>query len=324
MIFLQFGKHSGCAAGYEGTMNTQVIVKERLRFRAIGPEDFGEIAHRMELTDSRTCDYTLGGIVLWTKYFNYRMALADDTLYISGGREDNLSVRAFALPLGGTEFTEEIEQLMDYAGGEVWFSAIPEDRLHLFAGLDHEVTVEELGPEWSDYLYDIQTFAHLTGGAMKKKRNHVNRYMADHPDAHLVPLTEEWLPGCLELLARCGHDRTPTGTAEYDAVEEMLLRWGDYEPWFTGRVLVAGGEVAGFTVGETKGDTLHVHVERADHTQSGSNETLASEYAREMLARNPRLRYVNRQDDAGDPGLRAGKESWHPLRLLPKFNVYIG
>lgn len=305
-------------------MNTHVIVKEQLRFRRIEPADFGEIARKMELTDSRTCDYTLGGIVLWAKYFNYRMAEDADTLYISGGREDNLTIKAYAMPLGGTEFSHEVDELVEQEEGSVWFSAIPEDRLHLFANLDHDVTVEELGAEWSDYLYDIRAMAELSGGHMKKKRNHVNRYLTDHTDAHLVPLASKWIDECMELLHRCGHDDTPTGRAEYEAVEQMLLHWDDYEPWFTGRALIADGHVAGFTVGEIKGDTLHVHIERANHSQQGANETLASEFAHEMLTLYPRLLYVNRQDDAGDPGIRASKESWHPLRLLPKFNIHVG
>lgn len=304
-------------------MKTHVITKQRLQFREIEPSDFGEIARKMELTDSRTCDYTLGGIVLWSNYFNYQMAEADDTLYISGGREDNLAVKAYALPLGGTEFTHEVEELADQQEGDVWFSAIPEDRLHLFANLSCDVSVEELGAEWSDYLYDIHAMSQLTGGAMKKKRNHVNRYLADHPDARMLPLADEYIAPCLELMRKCGHDDTPTGCAEYDAVEHMLLNWHEYEPWFIGRVLVADGQVAGFTIGETKGDTLHVHIERADHSQQGANETLASEFASEMSTLYPRLLYVNRQDDAGDPGIRASKESWHPLRLLPKYNIHL-
>lgn len=303
-------------------MNTHTIVKERLQFRTIRPRDFGEIVRKMELTDSRTCDYTLGGIVLWADYFGYRMAEDGDTLYISGGREDDLSIPAYSLPLGGTEFTREVELLLEQSdSGSVWFSAIPEDRLHLFANLDCDVTVEELGPQWSDYLYDIQSMAHLAGGAMKKKRNHLNRYLTDHAGAHLEPLTLQWIQGCLELLHKCGHDETPTGRAEYAAVEDMLMHWQDYEPWFVGRVLIADGGVSGFTVGEVKMDTLHVHVERADHSQQGANETLAAEFAREMSELYPRLLYVNRQDDAGDPGVRASKESWHPLRLLPKYNI---
>lgn len=293
-----------------------------LQFRPITSSDFGEIAHFMSLSDSRTCDYTFGGIVLWAKHFDYRVATAGNTLYVCGGREDDLSVRAFAMPVGDDGFSRSIRRLEDFAGRDLWLSAVPEDRLHLFASLP-AAYVSELGPEWSDYLYDIRSFASLAGGAMKKKRNHVNRFMAENPDARLVDITPSVAPECLELLRRIGCDGSATGRSEFSAVAAMLADWGHYAPYFCGSALSVGGNIAGFTVGEPKGDTLHVHVEKCDHSLPGANEALASLFAAEMLRRVPRLEFANRQDDAGDPGLRASKQSWHPLRLLPKFNIHI-
>lgn len=295
----------------------------QLQFRDITAADFADITRYMNLTDSRTCDYTLGGIVLWSDHFNYKMAMADDTLFISGGREDNLSVTAYALPLGSSDFHASVARLRSAADRPVWFSAIPEDRLHLFAS-EPSVSVAELGREWSDYLYDIHALAGLSGGAMKKKRNHVNRFLADHPDAELRGLDAASLERCRALVEACGHDGTPTGRSEFDAVMTMLDRWADYAPFFRAAVLTAGNELMGFTVGEIKGDTLHVHVERANHLVAGANEALTSMFAAEMCRLQPRLLYVNRQDDAGDAGMRASKESWRPLRLLPKFNVRVG
>lgn len=303
-------------------MRTATKTLSALRFHRITAADFGDIAHFMTLSDSRTCDYTFGGIVLWAKHFNYRIAIADNTLYICGGREDNLGVRAFAMPVGDAELSRSLELLEAYTDNNLWFSAIPEDRLHLFASIP-SAYVSELGPEWSDYLYDIRQMADLSGGAMKKKRNHVNRFLTDNPDARLVDLSSANCAECLGLLRKIGHDDTPTGISEFEAVGAMLAGWSDCEPYLSGCVLTIGDNIAGFTVGEPKDDTLHVHIEKCDHSIPGANEALASLYAAEMLRRNPRLAFANRQDDAGDPGLRASKQSWRPLRLLPKFNVHL-
>lgn len=302
---------------------TQTLVGKGLQFKRIRPCDFGDLFRFMHKSDSLTCDYTFGGIALWVNYFDYRMAIFDNTLFIAGGREDNLSVRAFAMPVGDMAFTEAVALLREVnPQTDTWFSAVSEDRLHLFADFDADIS--ELGPQWSDYLYDIHRIATLEGGAMKKKRNHVNRFHLDRPDARLVDLNDHLTEPCRALLQRLGSDGTPTGEAEYEAVSTMLTHWGDYAPYFCGSVLLSGGdEVIGFTVGEPKADTLHVHVEKCDHTIAGANEALTSLYAAEMLRRLPCLAFINRQDDAGDPGLRASKESWQPLRLLPKFNVRI-
>ncbi len=305
-------------------MNTSRLLQKdtrtTLHFRPITPADYSRLAHYVELTDSRTCDYTLGGIVLWADFFNYQIAEAGDTLFIRGGREDDLKISAYSLPLGSGNFSEALDRLIDQNGSPVWFSAIPEDRLHLFA--DHNAIASPLGPEWSDYLYDINAFATLAGNAMKKKRNHVNRFLKDNPEAQLEPMTAQNARLCLNLLASLGNDGSPTGRAEQLAVGRMLIHWNEFAPYFHGAVLkMPDGEIAGFTIGEVKFDTLHVHVEKINHSIPGAGETLAHLFAARMKELFPRLAYSNRQDDAGDPGLRAAKESWHPLRLLPKFNV---
>ena len=158
---------------------------------------------------------------------------------------------------------------------------------------------------------------------MKKKRNHVNRFRADNPSATLLPLTADNARHCLRLLARLGNDGSPSGRAEQLAVARMLLHWTDYAPYLTGAVLRLNpddpdDEIAAFTIGETKGDTLHVHVEKADHTIPGTGETIAHLFAARQLNDNPHLQILNRQDDAGSEALRAAKLSWRPLRLLPK------
>ncbi len=304
--------------------NYTIATLEALKFHSITPADFGDIAHFMHLSDSRTCDYTFGGIALWADHFNYRIAIADNTLYVSGGREDNLTVNAYAMPVGDSDFDESMRLLQDMEEPRpVWLSAVPEDRLHLFASMPN-ASVSELGREWSDYLYDIHSLGSLSGGAMKKKRNHVNRFLTDNPDARLVDFNAAIAAECRQLLQTVGHDETPTGISEFAAVDRMLANWSDYSPYLIGMALVVGNRTVGFTVGETKDDTLHCHVEKCDHTVAGANEALTSMFAAEMSRRNPRLLYVNRQDDANDPGLRASKESWHPLRLLPKFNVKLG
>lgn len=293
-----------------------------LQFRDITPSDFARLAHYMELTDSRSCDYTLGGVILWRELFNYRMAELDDMLFISGGREDNPSIPSFSLPLGSGSLHDALETLADYCrdhGMPLWLTAIPEDRLHLFADVATEI--EPLGPQWSDYMYEVESFVSLTGNQLKRKRNHVNRFMAEHPGATLEDMNGTLAMQCLGLLAKMGHDGTPSGRAEHLALGRMLLKWPLYAPYFRGKVLMDGDRLIGFTVGEVKFDTLHVHIEKADHEAAGSGETLAHLYASAMAEAYPRLRYINRQDNAGDEGLRRAKESWHPTALLPKYNL---
>ncbi len=262
-------------------------------FSPITRQDIPLLAAWTQNQPTRSCDYTLGGIILWADFFDYRIAFASSgEIIIDGLHPNDPTRRVIGLP-------------------------VPDDNI------DPNRALKPLGEKWSDYLYDIYSFSSLAGNAMKKKRNHVNRFRVDNPSAILSPLTPANARFCLRILARLGNDGSQTGRAEQIAVARMLLHWNDFAPFMTGAVLKLNPDddnsIVAFTIGETKGDTLHVHIEKADHTVPGAGETIAHLFAARALTLNPSLQIINRQDDAGSPAIRNAKLSWRPLSLLQKY-----
>lgn len=85
-----------------------------------------------------------------------------------------------------------------------------------------------------------------------------------------------------------------------------------------GGVLFAGGSIAGFSLGEIVHDTLYTHIEKADVSVKGSYQMLTNQFSARF---GGEVAYINREDDAGDEGLRRAKEAYHPIRLLKKYIV---
>ncbi len=48
---------------------------------------------------------------------------------------------------------------------------------------------------------------------------------------------------------------------------------------------------------------------------------LAMSYAEQMKREHPELRFINRQDDCGDEGLRRSKQSYKPCEMLKKYTI---
>lgn len=115
-------------------------------------------------------------------------------------------------------------------------------------------------------------------------------------------------------------DKPVLADIEREQVMRVLDNYGAYP--FEGVVLKtpADGMVA-FAIGEVIGDTLYVHIEKMNHEVSGAGECINKLFAEYMLDKTPHLRYINREEAAGDPGLRKAKDSYHPAMLLEKFNV---
>ena len=99
---------------------------------------------------------------------------------------------------------------------------------------------------------------------------------------------------------------------EWNCCAETLKNYESYG--FQGACLRKNdGRIVAFTIGEVSGDTLVLHIEKIEHLIAGAGEA--------MTLLNPNIRYINREDDAGDPGLRYAKQSYHPSFMLKKFNI---
>lgn len=298
-------------------------------FKPLTMADIPRIARILAHSTSRTCDYTIGGLYMWIEMFGYRHAVIDDTLFISGLSQSDMVTRAMSLPVGGLDTATAISLAVDRCvsrGIAPVFSAVPADRVIELTTLYPRCRVVPL-TGWSDYLYDIDALATLTGKRYNKKRNHVNRFIADNPAYIIEPLTRDLIPETLMFMS--GLRQEPGDPAAYtDPAYErrqcinVLRSYPVYG--FEGAVLRdTTGTIAALTVAEVIGDTLFVHIEKANHNIAGAGETINKLFASMMLDKYPSLRYVNREEDVGDPGLRKAKLSYNPVALLDKYNVYL-
>lgn len=296
-----------------------------LEFKRITLDDIAEISKYLIHSKSHTCDYTVGGIYMWVHYFSYRYCIYRNTLFIEGVSEEDMSRPAFSMPLGELPLKESVELLRRYCeenGLPLRFSAIPEDRIDEFKAVG-DWDIEPLA-DWADYLYDAESIATLSGKKLSKKRNHVNRFMADNPDAALHELRE----GDVErvLKAFYGWDdaeemQSLTAMEERDMTVNVMEHI-ERLPGFEGAYLDDGrGNIVAFTVGEVIGDTLYVHIEKMNHEVSGAGVAVFNLFVKEMLAKHPGLCYCNREEDVGDEGLRQAKLSYHPEAILQKYDL---
>lgn len=296
-----------------------------LDFRQMTVADLPEILPFLQKAPWRTCDFTAGGMLMWVDYFRYSFCIVDGTLFVKGLAEDDVSLPAFSMPIGQMPVDRAVALIREYCRAnavEPRLSAVPEEALPLLMPLNPK-SVTEL-TDWADYLYDAVSLATLSGKKLNKKRNHVNRFMADNPGYSFDPLDHTNIGA-----VRAFHDGLVLPAdkpvmAEYERMQVTRVLDAPEAYPFEGAVLsVPGRGVVAFTLGEVIGDTLHVHIEKMDHEVAGAGETINRLFAEMMLGRHPEIAYINRQDDAGDPGLRRAKESYHPLRLLRKFNVVL-
>ena len=178
-----------------------------------------------------------------------------------------------------------------------------------------------------DYVYGINDLADLAGRKLQRKRNHVNRFFKDHPNAVLVPLTAENLSSAREMVRLWFLNRienAPQGTylleqvamsRAFDHFEELALEGG---------LLMDGEEVLAVTMGSRlSSNTFDVHFEKARDDIDGAYAAVNREFARYLRQQHPELEFLNREDDLGLEGLRKAKLSYCPHHMVEKYWAYL-
>ncbi len=290
------------------------ISDSELNFRNMALSDIPMIRKMLESNPIRTCDRTLCGLYLWGLYYEYKMCVFDGTLYIKG-RDEN-GEPAYAFPIGG-DTAAAVRRILRHCrenGETARFSFVPQELLPMLPG----GRAERLSG-WSDYVYAADSLATLSGKKLHKKKNRFNKFVADHPQHELVPITAETLPEAVAFYKKyCdeGGFEDPRLYAERAAIERLLSEFGDLGIF--GAVLRAEGRCVGFSLGDRVGDTLYIHFEKADKSVEGAYEALNCLFVRENAAE---CVYVDMEEDMDEPGIRQAKNAYNPAMLIDKYEV---
>ena len=182
-----------------------------------------------------------------------------------------------------------------------------------------DLFVFHCGRDGHDYVYAIDDLAELKGKRFQPKRNHINRFLADHPDARILPLTDETLPDAKALADRWHQRRTD----EEDAGMELVALNRAFSHWkelgMEGLVLYVGNQVVAMTMGSRlSDDTFDVHFEKADLDYPGAYAVINRAFARHIRDKYPEVKFLNREEDMGIEGLRKAKLSYHPHHMVEK------
>ena len=178
-----------------------------------------------------------------------------------------------------------------------------------------------------DYVYSIDDLADLKGRKFQQKRNHLNRFTENYPDHYVVEITPYTLDVAQNVIDGWFRSKEQDGTELDLKLERLALcrAFANYEQLqLEGLILYAGGEPVAVTVGSRLSeDTFDVHFEKARDDIQGAYGAINRAFARYLREKYPQLRYLNREDDLGLPGLRKAKQSYNPVFLVEKCWAYL-
>jgi uncharacterized protein len=283
----------------------------------IRPEHRARLGPFLAAWPQALAGYSWGALSAWAEVFDYRWAFVDpDCLFLTcdpgrTGQRHLLQPLGRLSPATGERLAATARHL-PYRLRVVGVSRAFLEAEPAFAAL-FEITEDR---DQAQYMYRASDLAGLPGRHFSGKRNLLAQ--AARLGWTAEPLLSAHATLCQTVVETAWQglmtaDR-PSIDQEAHAIGWALDHFGDSGQ--EGVLVRLGGQGVAFSIFEPQNaDTAVVHFERALREPRGLYQVVNRETARVLAARG--FRWINREEDLGDPGLRQAKMSYHPAFLEP-------
>ncbi|WP_300341913.1 phosphatidylglycerol lysyltransferase domain-containing protein [Fusobacterium sp.] len=171
-----------------------------------------------------------------------------------------------------------------------------------------------------DYIYNSKDLGTLKGRKYSKKKNKINNFTKTYNYTYerisednineVIEFQKNW---CLER--EC--DTIPILKNENLGIMNLLNHYTEMD--YIGAMIKIENKVIAYSLGEILNDDYGViHIEKGLNEYTGSYQLINQLFAQNEFSN---CKYINREDDFGDEGLREAKESYHPAFLLKKYEI---
>lgn len=295
-------------------------------FKRIEPADVNLLPKFFDLRPTKVCDSTLFDSYLWRDYYDVKFCIRNgEAVEWQMKSEGEYFV---AMPLCTAEklpfyFADTKRYCNEILGQKLALYEADEASLDILKLNPEEYRIEEAADS-ADYIYDAEGLRTLKGKDYRKKKNHINAFLREYEGRY-----EYRSMGCgdKQLIWRFldrweqnkGDDVGHHLMAEVQGLHDVLNHCVELNTHMGG--IFVEGELEAFSVGSYNRpmEMAIIHIEKANPDIRGMYPFINQQF---LIHEFPEAKLVNREDDMGLPGLRKAKESYHPIEMARKFNVF--
>ena len=275
-----------------------------------------EVARLLAEEQPVSSELTFTNLFIWRHHYRFRLCRLAGCLLILARPP---GVEPFWLPPVGPGKAEVCRLLLGEPLLARAIARVPEAYLAQCGLSANQFAVREEEGQ-ADYVYLTEDLIGLAGRRYAGKRNHLKRFQALYRWEYRR-LSPELVGECLQFEESwCQVRACPRQLgleAERVAIWEALEGFGRLG--YVSGVILVEGRVAAFSLGERLNEECAViHIEKASPDYEGAYQAINQQFLEHNLAGH---RFVNREQDLGDAGLRRAKLSYHPHHLVRKYAV---
>ncbi|MBF0215940.1 MAG: DUF2156 domain-containing protein [Candidatus Omnitrophica bacterium] len=282
-------------------------------FRKITLEDKPFIEKALAIDPPEISEMTFTNIYSWREPERTEIAFFDGAVIFRSMAGDIIRYYASS---GDHDPRLFMSGILEYDHGV--FVPVPE-RTAAMLSKDARFSVREDRDNF-DYLYRMEDLVVLPGKKFDGKRNLIRKFKTAHAFEYL-PVDGGNAGECLGFeeawcdIKECDKDKGLS--EERVAFQEMVRHSTAFG--LTGGMIKIGGKISAVAIsGKLNANTMVMYILKADPGVAGLYQTMMNEF----LARNSgSAEFVNLEQDLGIDGLRKAKLSFHPVRMIKKYEV---
>lgn len=169
-----------------------------------------------------------------------------------------------------------------------------------------------------DYVYNATDLINLKGSKYRNKQNHINYFKRTYMDYQYVEINADIIDMCKkgaeEWCKQHNGNHDLSLQFEKEAIIDVLNHY-DYLG-VKGGAIIINNNIEAFTYGEPLNDEMAlIHIEKGSEIR-GVYQVINQEFCRNAWSD---MKYINREEDMGLPGLRRAKESYRPVKFTEKY-----
>jgi len=291
-------------------------------FSPLKLEDIGVLSDFLRRYPQQLTGYTFATLAAWNTFFQYKWTFAAPELLLISCTLDSDPYPRLLQPIG--HLTEELIDMLLTRAADLNYPlkiiGVSEQFLKehpAFADRFHVVEDRAV----SNYLYSAQALAQLKGRKYAKKRNLISQAKTLYSWTS-ASLSKSLLDSCFAVLDSIMKEERPVLEGmlgrELAALKYTLEHFEEFQQ--QGLLITVDGRPVAFSIFEPINPaTVAIHFERALRSYKGMYQVINWETAKVIAEQG--FEYINREEDLGDPGLRDAKLSYHPVQIIPAYEL---
>ncbi len=290
--------------------------------------DFSDIEIQMKpyfdellrLNPPQGSEYNFTNIFIWRHLYRFRVCRVEDTLCIKG--TDRSGIESFIIIAKDADAYMNTVKYLAAAyqreGKTLNMFRVEERFLELLKQVFPTMTYEN-DRDNADYVYLAADLTGLKGRKYDGKRNHIKKFKGKYVYEY-ADITDRLIGDCIKLTETWYTMKNdPSLEPDVIATKEALMHFA--ELGLKGSAITIDGVVKAFSITEPLNtDTAVIHIEKYDSAYEGIPQVINQQLCEHVCGA---FKYINREQDLGNQGLRRSKMSYNPIFILNKYSVHI-